>query len=546
MNIVEQNRNQYTKERDDVEVYLTRIIQRFFDIKNNETQESVEAIINESLTRLKRDFYHLKTLIFHFNEQTGHIRVDISTVNGKLAFEKNTAFNKDFGDIQDTICEGNDLRLSDDREPIQHVHTIADIDALALISNAGSLVDTAHSHLNQNAMDVIRYTGSAVNIDLIIIERALEDLEGYAETIRRDKVNLESDRSTNLKPLTDLLDKVKANLKAAESLALAADSWLDYAKTNIDSKAVQLNNYLHDFLLDTEQAKYEAANEAVYLLCQDIIDLSDMSVFNNTKHSYNSTGIDTNVNYKASMPVSLSIPSGHKIAYIKVYIEFDKLESYVGVDDNGNISNLSRTTRRLSPLPMYYPNVKQNEPFVFTYEYTENGDFKVNLDFFVSIPSDCLELCKVGNTVVFCTGGMSIQSEIEKKLGYVLSYLNINGLSPANRNAVLNALDNLPVRQYEYLIDGRYKYVYDEDGNVIDEGWFDSKGDAITDIDWDVGMYDERPGAQLMLNGNNKTISVYVNNNNVERNALLSISPSALSGYIKNPKIRYQVYCRKG
>ena len=48
-------------------------------------------------------------------------------------FAKNTAFNKDFGDSAETVCEGNDPRLSDAREPTEHAssHGSGGIDELA-------------------------------------------------------------------------------------------------------------------------------------------------------------------------------------------------------------------------------------------------------------------------------------------------------------------------------------------------------------------------------------------------------------------------------
>lgn len=38
------------------------------------------------------------------------------------AFSKNTAFNKNFGNVADTVCQGNDSRLSDARTPKAHNH----------------------------------------------------------------------------------------------------------------------------------------------------------------------------------------------------------------------------------------------------------------------------------------------------------------------------------------------------------------------------------------------------------------------------------------
>ena len=52
--------NRFIKERDDVEKYLLRIIQRYFDIQNVYKQESIEAIIIEPLTRYKQSIFHEK------------------------------------------------------------------------------------------------------------------------------------------------------------------------------------------------------------------------------------------------------------------------------------------------------------------------------------------------------------------------------------------------------------------------------------------------------------------------------------------------------
>jgi hypothetical protein len=49
-------------------------------------------------------------------------------LNGKKDdFTENTAFNKDFGNVVGTVCEGNDSRLSDARTPTAHTHTSLEI-----------------------------------------------------------------------------------------------------------------------------------------------------------------------------------------------------------------------------------------------------------------------------------------------------------------------------------------------------------------------------------------------------------------------------------
>ena len=46
----------------------------------------------------------------------------ITLPNKEPAFEKNTAFNKNFGNEENTVCEGDDVRLSDARTPLSHTH----------------------------------------------------------------------------------------------------------------------------------------------------------------------------------------------------------------------------------------------------------------------------------------------------------------------------------------------------------------------------------------------------------------------------------------
>ena len=53
MGFKEYDDNFYEKEKDKIETYLSRVIQRYFDIENVHSQEYVEAIITESISRVK-------------------------------------------------------------------------------------------------------------------------------------------------------------------------------------------------------------------------------------------------------------------------------------------------------------------------------------------------------------------------------------------------------------------------------------------------------------------------------------------------------------
>ena len=50
-----------------------------------------------------------------------------NVVSKEPAFAKNSAFNKDFGTTAGTVCQGNDPRLSDSRDPKPHTHGGTDI-----------------------------------------------------------------------------------------------------------------------------------------------------------------------------------------------------------------------------------------------------------------------------------------------------------------------------------------------------------------------------------------------------------------------------------
>jgi len=145
---------------------------------------------------------HLESEITDLDKYT-QLQVDTSLALKEDSFVKQSAFNKDFGVSVSTVCEGNDSRLSDARTPLAHTHLevdITDLDrytqaqvdaALALKedsftkntafnTNFGALVSTtcegndprlsdnrdpnAHTHLEVDITDLDKYTQSEVNV----------------------------------------------------------------------------------------------------------------------------------------------------------------------------------------------------------------------------------------------------------------------------------------------------------------------------------------------------------------------------------------------
>jgi hypothetical protein len=130
MSFKEYKENNFVKENNSIEKYLLRIIKRYFEIEVDYSKETIESIILESITRFKQMIISESGFIFSLNKLTGHLSLSIRDFDGENAFEKKSAFNKEFGTISNTICEGDDFRLSNDRDPIYHIHDILDINTL--------------------------------------------------------------------------------------------------------------------------------------------------------------------------------------------------------------------------------------------------------------------------------------------------------------------------------------------------------------------------------------------------------------------------------
>jgi len=100
---------------------------------------------------------HLEVDITDLDKYT-QLEVDTALALKEDSFLKNTAFNKDFGVGVSTVCEGNDSRLSDARVPLAHTHTEVDITDLdkytqAQVDSALALKEdsfTKNSAFNKN------------------------------------------------------------------------------------------------------------------------------------------------------------------------------------------------------------------------------------------------------------------------------------------------------------------------------------------------------------------------------------------------------------
>lgn len=237
--IVEHDKFNSTKEKTEVERYLIRIIERYFQIETEYSRSAMESIVQESFTRIKRYMHKYKGFIFSFNRKTGHINIDIKFFNGEPEINKNTAFNKDFGDEENTICEGNDKRLYDARQPLEHTHSLNDIINLDLALDTKTKeaiyeiingLDYSHAHTNESVLNMLEYTGSMAKIDLILLEDLKSRVNETLKQIKYHKIeayNYYNEKQDYLNLQLELLIRYFDELK--QDVILSAINWLGTA-----------------------------------------------------------------------------------------------------------------------------------------------------------------------------------------------------------------------------------------------------------------------------------------------------------------------------
>lgn len=143
----------FIKSLDNIDSYLVNMMNRYFNSDNDDIRINIENIINEAIRRVKSEIDYIikdsviKISVTSVNKMNGDVILDYSSVGAERAFDKSTAFNKDFGNVVGTICAGDDIRLSDPREPLEHQHinylTPLDLEAtlLSLLAKNGITIN---------------------------------------------------------------------------------------------------------------------------------------------------------------------------------------------------------------------------------------------------------------------------------------------------------------------------------------------------------------------------------------------------------------------
>lgn len=125
MNISQTGDSVFTKQLNKHEADALASVKRYLEYdRGNKAIDSIDEIVLECLRRIKEEVLSgaLVLSVTTINGKTGKVELTPEDIKAEPKITKNTAFNKNFGNEKDTVCQGNDKRLFDKREPLDHKH----------------------------------------------------------------------------------------------------------------------------------------------------------------------------------------------------------------------------------------------------------------------------------------------------------------------------------------------------------------------------------------------------------------------------------------
>lgn len=194
--------------------------------------QQVLLIVNERLMNQQGSMGVLSV-----NGLAGDVVITPESLGAEPGITKKSGFNRDFGIKANTICQGNDPRLSDKREPTSHIHDIEDLNVEELTNfiNQHDKVRqnelARHEHDNINVLSKITYNGEKQVIDLGVIDDFALYLPQNAENISQHLVDdiihvtLEDRVAWYARPTK--AEMTKAIVDSASELKAAAEALVD-------------------------------------------------------------------------------------------------------------------------------------------------------------------------------------------------------------------------------------------------------------------------------------------------------------------------------
>lgn len=380
MRIEELSNGNYIKDTDSVERYLLDIIKRFFE-SNNVDNDSKEYIIKKAVERMREELTIDNAGVISVNGKTGNVTITLEELGGEpLITPKRTAFNVNFGTKENTACEGNDPRLNDKRQPLEHNHEISEINGLeGELSNLRNLINALdaqnHSHDNKKVLDKLIYSGTKNVIDLILLEQAEDMINDKITETEEVITNVNQEMQQLITEIKEILEQY--NAEEIKAYAREQDSLLEtevkeYFNTELQEFREEVEEELEKKISkDDYNNLIQALNTQYHILYEDII----------TKF------INTNGKYFFSLPEEITeelknlAETQYKIDYNITYVDPD-LEKTVTtnlpviITEDNNISYIIKTS-------FYYGSINvlttKNDNITDWPDYLKNASIKVRI-----------------------------------------------------------------------------------------------------------------------------------------------------------------------
>lgn len=519
MSIQEHEDNRFIKENDEIEKYLLRIIHRYFDIENTFTNESIEAIIAESLTRFKQMAIKEKGFIFSLNNKTGNIALTIQDFGGQRAFTKRTAFNKDFGDQPETICEGNDERLSDEREPLEHFHAVLNIDELKeTLENICISESASHAHKNKNVLDMIKYTGTQAQIDLIILEQLETSIKYHCDTLefKKNEVRNIYDKQINVSaPYIGIID---AEMTSIKNIIESSITWLNDIKNYVNKKLEAIENAtLNTFAKHISNEKIQSLINSIssaYFVSQEgelIIPNGAITCNPSTDNTWADGTPWGTCFVEEDANASITVPG----------LNNPKVKFYFRYEDNDETITM--------PLPFCMK--RNNEIVLIEGSYTKTGKVSIRSRYIVNLPDYGTNdnIYSSDTIIIESRNGTYYYDDIVAQLSQ--KGCNLCLIDSSDKNIFVK---NLLHENETYFIQGT---------NFNPEGpqFVDNDGNEMNYFDWDVNQPDYSDMINCIYINENKKWATVKNMYTEAHGYILEYKIKRLSDIYKNPRVYYQI-----
>ena len=272
----------YIKQTDAVEKYLLNLVQEYFKNSDLASSTSREYIIKRAVERMKEEmeFDQLGVLSITLPDgikRTGAVTITLEDLLGEPAIvPKRSAFNVNFGTEQNTACEGNDPRLSDKRDPLEHKHEISEINGLeGILSTITGKIERVngflHEHKNKSVLDILVYTGNKSVIDLADLENIEEKIKKIVQDIENDITEYRNDIQTKVTQVNTEIQTVRTEIESIKQYILDTNKQYfeqskAYANTKINDAIADIDNKLMDYTKKTELNPILDLASSVYTL----------------------------------------------------------------------------------------------------------------------------------------------------------------------------------------------------------------------------------------------------------------------------------------